>query len=261
MQIHALESPSDNYLWVLQEGRELWALDPVDAAPILTYCKANALSLSGILLTHRHGDHWRGTPSLLQHNPCAVYGPRGMPPDIAPFISQLLTNGQHITLGSHRLRVLFTPGHTLEHLVYFCNTTDVPFLLAGDTLFEAGCGRVFDSYPDSFTSLERLKQLPPCTRIYCGHNYAATNLAFAQAVEPNNHQLQHRIQAWQQQRLAGAAPCPTYLALELATNPFLRLDQPEVIKSAEMAQGATLATPYEIFYALRQWKNAYFVTI
>jgi hydroxyacylglutathione hydrolase len=144
------------------------------------------------------------------------------------------------------------PGHTAGHIAYY----GVDALFCGDTLFAAGCGRVFDgTFEQLSVSLQRIAGLPAETRVYCAHEYTLDNLGFAIWVEPESEAVARRIVEEQAKRQAGLPTLPSTLSLELATNPFLRTGEQSVHLAAEKAAGRALETPGEVFTALRQWKD------
>lgn len=255
MKIYRLAALETNYFWLLQpdaEHPDAYIFDPGDAAPVLAALKQYDLTLAGIVLTHHHWDHTDGVDGLLQQQPVPVYGPDSA--RIAQ-VTQPLYNGDTLNLGSSSWQVIATPGHTLDHLVYYCPEPE-GILIAGDTLFAAGCGRMFEGTPEVFfASLLTLAQLPSNTQLYCSHEYTQDNLAFASAVEPHNTAIAERLESVRQLRQRGESSVPSTLATELATNPFLRCDQASVMASARAHSGQPLVSTVEVFAALRGWKD------
>lgn len=244
MEISALPCFDDNYIWLLQRGRDVVAVDPGEAAPLLDYLAQEKLNLVAILITHRHRDHIGGLPALAASCSAPVYGPAGI-----EGITRQLNDAECIDLLDGQFTVIATPGHTREHLCYYGEGR----LFCGDTLFAGGCGRVIDDTPEIlYDSLQKLAALPPDTQVCCAHEYTLANLAFAAVVEPGNTALQRRITAEAAKRAAGESTLPSTLALELQTNPFLRCTEAEVIRSVQLppAQAASA-----VFSALRTWKN------
>ena len=247
---------SDNYLWLIHDGRHAVAVDPGDAGPIMAALEAHKLSLTAILLTHHHPDHVGGVEALLRHvnNPdFPVYGPRSE--DIAG-VTVRLGQGDTVELAQPALRfdVLDVPGHTSGHIAYVERQRD--WLFCGDTLFAAGCGRLFEGTPAQMTaSLAKLAALPPQTLVYCAHEYTLGNLRFALAAEPGNHALKERLSQEEGKRAQNIPTVPTNIGLELQTNPFLRYAEPEILQGL-LAAGRTHNTdPVAAFAALREWKN------
>lgn len=256
MQLHAIPAFVDNYLWTLVDGDRAVVVDPGDAAPVRAFLHSNKLQLQAILITHHHPDHVGGILSLLGDRPVPVYGPRDEAGTI-PGITHLLADGDQIDVLAQRFDVIAVPGHTLGHIAYH-QAADPGVLLCGDTLFSAGCGRLFEGTPEQMhASLGRLAALPDQTRIYCTHEYTLSNLAFALAVEPGNAALTARAQEVRRLRDAGQPSLPTTLASERATNPFLRTAEAEVGEAAQRWAGAALATEVDTFAALRRWKDGF----
>ncbi len=244
--ISAVPCFDDNYIWVLQCGREAIAVDPGDAAPLLAHLQRKALSLTAVLITHRHADHIGGLPVLAEHCAVPVYGPASI-----AGVTHPVRGGDVLQLQNIAIQVLATPGHTHEHLSYLTTMA----LFCGDTLFGAGCGRVFDgSMEEMHASLMQLTALPPETLVCCAHEYTQSNLRFAAAVEPQNDAIAARISDTRTKRAIDQPTVPSTIGLERATNPFLRCDQPDVINAARQ-HTPQASTPVAIFATLRNWKN------
>ncbi len=256
MQIHAVPAFQDNYLWVLAEGAHAAVVDPGDSGPIEAFLAANRLRLAAILATHHHGDHVGGLAELAAQWNCPVFGPAG---ERIAGLTQKLRQGDRIVVPGLgvELDVLDVPGHTAGHIAYVHRGPD-PFVFCGDTLFACGCGRLFEgTAPQMAQSLAKLAALPAATRVYCAHEYTMANIRFAEAVEPGNRRLAERKARDAARRGRGEPTVPSTVAEELATNPFLRCAQPEVVASAERHAGRRLADPVEVFAEIRQWKNTF----
>ncbi|WP_425260123.1 hydroxyacylglutathione hydrolase [Rubrivivax sp. RP6-9] len=255
MNLTALPAFTDNYIWMLHDGSHAVVVDPGEAAPVQAALDAQGLQLAAILVTHHHGDHVGGVNALRPRLLGPVYGPARE--DIpAPFTP--LQHGQQISVLGLRFEVLDVPGHTAGHIAYMqCGVDDAPLLFCGDTLFSAGCGRLFEGTPAQMVaSLARLNALPGDTRVCCTHEYTLSNLRFAAAVEPNNPDIALHTQACVQLRTAGRPTLPSTLTRERAINPFLRCSEPAVVASAQ-AQGAASEGVVDVFATLRNWKNTY----
>ncbi|SMC28780.1 hydroxyacylglutathione hydrolase [Andreprevotia lacus DSM 23236] len=237
----------DNYIWIIEHRRQVVAVDPGDAAPLMDWLQAQGFTLAAVLITHHHHDHVDGLPALRSAWPnLPVYGPRGL-----TNITHPLDDGATAPVLGHAFDVLATPGHTLDHLSYY----GAGLLLCGDTLFAGGCGRLFEGTPAQMhASLLRLAALPDDTLVCCTHEYTLANLAFAQAADPANAALTARIATETAKRAANRPTLPSTIALEKATNPYLRCSEPALIASARK-QGATSDAPEVVFAALRNWKN------
>ena len=255
MNLSAIPAFADNYIWMLHDGAQAIVVDPGDAAPVRAALEAAGLQLQAILVTHHHPDHVGGVDALRLILQGPVYGParESIPQPFVP-----LADGDCIDVIGQRFRVIDVPGHTAGHIAYFQETSgSAPILFCGDTLFSAGCGRLFEGTPTQMlASLSALNDLPGDTQVCCTHEYTLSNLRFADAVEPANPAIRAHITLCQQTRAAGRPTLPSRLDRERLINPFLRCTEPAVIDSA-LAQGAGGRGPVEVFAALREWKNHY----
>ncbi len=253
VQIDPVPAFEDNYLWVVHDGRHAAVVDPGDAAPVQDFLERNALTLTAILATHHHGDHVGGLEALKARWRCEAFGPAG---ESIAGLTRRLRGGERIAVPGLdlALEVMEVPGHTAGHIAY----AGEGFVFCGDTLFAGGCGRLFEGTPAQMQdSLAKLARLPGGTRVYCAHEYTLANLRFALAVEPGNARLAARQARDAAARARGRPTVPSTIAEELDTNPFLRWDRPEVIASASARAGRPLATPVEVFAAVREWKNGF----
>lgn len=254
LTVEPIPAFNDNYIWLLHDAttREAFVVDPGDAGPVEDVLSKRQLSLRGILITHHHFDHVGGVAALrAKHNP-VVYGPHN--PAIEG-IDHRLGAGDRIEALGHAFTVMTVPGHTLDHIAYY-HDGEQPLLFCGDTLFAGGCGRLFEGTPPMMlASLESLAALPPATLVYCAHEYTLANLAFAKAVEPDNAALTARITRAEATRAANEPTVPSDIALELATNPFLRCKQQDLLDSLQ-SQGKLLHTDTaDVFATVRGWKD------
>lgn len=254
LTIEPISAFSDNYIWLLSDSDkgEAFVVDPGDAAPVFATLEARKLNLTGILITHHHFDHTGGLEALSSAFNPVVFGPRN--PAIAG-IKERLEAGDQIQVLGQSFEVLEVPGHTLDHIAFF-HSGAKPLLFCGDTLFAGGCGRVFEgTAPMMHRSLQLLAALPADTRVYCAHEYTLANLAFARAVEPDNEALTRRVADAEASRARDEPTVPSRLALELATNPFLRCTEP-ALQASLQAQGKLVGeSADEIFAAVRGWKD------
>ncbi|MBN2865837.1 MAG: hydroxyacylglutathione hydrolase [Thiotrichales bacterium] len=245
----ALVGTYDNYIWVLSQGEQAWVIDPGESSQVINYLEKNRLQLTGILITHFHHDHVDGIPALKQAFPnCHVYGPEKTENSL---IQTRLKTGSQIHLTDHfSLNVLETPGHTHDHIAF--HNDDV--LFCGDTLFTGGCGRKFSGTFKGFAdSILALRSLDDHTKFYCAHEYTESNLKFAALVEPDNLPLIKRIQDCHLNYPENMTQAQSSLALEKATNPFMRFDI-EPVKQTLLKRGAN-DTAESLFQTLRQWKD------
>ncbi|RTZ75237.1 MAG: hydroxyacylglutathione hydrolase [Gammaproteobacteria bacterium] len=254
LEITPIPAFEDNYIWLLHRpGNPACAVvDPGDEDPVMERLETEGLELDAILVTHKHGDHVGGVGALKARWPGArVYGPVHEP---VSGLDQRLSEGDQVVLEplDAAFRIMEVPGHTEGHLAY----SGEGVLFCGDTLFAGGCGRVFSgTYEQLSDSLRRIASLPSETLVYCAHEYTLANLGFAKWVEPDNQALLAREKMERERREHGAPTLPSTLALELATNPFLRTGEPTVIAAAEAWAGKPLHGHREVFRTLRQWKD------
>jgi hydroxyacylglutathione hydrolase len=253
LRIEPVPAFEDNYLWLLARGREAAIVDPGDAAPVEARLAHDGLHLTAILVTHHHPDHVGGVERLKARFGAHVYGPAG---EDIPARDTVLTEGDAIEVLGVRFDVLDVPGHTRGHIAY--HAPSIEALFCGDTLFAGGCGRLFEGTPAQMhASLAKLARLPGATRVYCAHEYTVANLRFARAVEPDNAALAARLRACEETRARGEPTVPSTIAEELATNPFLRCDEPAVRRVAEARQPGAGADAVATFAAIRAWKNRF----
>jgi hydroxyacylglutathione hydrolase len=248
---------ADNYIWFLRDGDVGAIVDPGDAAPVIAFLERTGISPCAILATHHHGDHVGGIPALLARGQVPVFGPAR---ERIPGRTQALAGGDRIVVPGidATFDVIDVPGHTAGHIALFGEFGGTPVLFCGDTLFTGGCGRLFEGTPEQmWTSLSALAALPPETRVYCGHEYTLANLRFALIVEPASAELEARHRREQAKRDRGEPTVPSTIALERATNPFLRANLPAVRAAAAAHAGHALADDVASFAALREWKNTF----
>ena len=241
---------NDNYIWLLVRDGRAAVVDPGDAAPVITRLEVLQLQLETVLVTHHHADHQGGVGELVERWHPRVFGPEQ---ESITGCSDPLSGGEKITVLGHPVDVLPVGGHTRGHIAYY-----VPgAVFCGDTLFGAGCGRLFEGTPAQMcASLARLAALPDETKIYCAHEYTETNLRFALVIEPQSAVLRERVERVARIRAAGLPSIPSTLREEKETNPFLRCGEPAVIAAAR-AHGAVDASREAVFAAIRGWRNTF----
>ncbi len=222
LTIHQIPVLTDNYIYLLHETitNETAVVDPAISEPVLNRLKKLGLSLNYILNTHHHHDHVGGNLALQAATGCKIVGSEQDKKRI-PAIDIALKEGDLFQLGSEKMAVIETDGHTLGHIAFWFQQSKA--LFCGDTLFAMGCGRLFEgSAMQMWTSLNKLMALPEETQIYCAHEYTENNGRFALTIEPTNADLKFRMQQVKEYRQQGLATVPFLLVEELATNPFLR---------------------------------------
>jgi hydroxyacylglutathione hydrolase len=276
MNLLALPAFADNYIWMLHDGERAVVVDPGDAAPVERALEALGLALEAILVTHHHPDHVGGVDALRPRLQGPVWGPaRERIPE--PYVP--LAEGDGIDVLGLHFDVLDVPGHTAGHIAYVQRAAprdtpgaradagnaastnpsrpEAPLLFCGDTLFSAGCGRLFEGTPAQMhASLAKLAALPDETRVCCTHEYTLSNLRFAAAVEPHHAAREAYEQRCRALREQGRPTLPSTIGLEREVNPFLRCDVPDVAAAAQR-EGATDSSEVAVLAALREWKNRF----
>lgn len=246
-EITAIPAFSDNYIWLLRYGSFAVVVDPGDATPVIETLKKLSLTLTGILITHHHADHIGGVNQLIQYQSVPVYAPK-----------QEAYDFPHIAVGEHdeislpeikqKYIVLTLPGHTLGHIAYVNESA----VFCGDTLFGAGCGRLFEgTSTQMYHSLQRLAALPANTQVYCTHEYTEHNIKFALTLEPNNQDLVQRQIEARHLRAQNLPTLPSSIGLELKTNPFLRCNQASILANSHASTSDALS----VFTRIREMRN------
>ncbi|MBL6936129.1 MAG: hydroxyacylglutathione hydrolase [Alphaproteobacteria bacterium] len=253
--LHIQQIPvlSDNYVYLVhdEESAACAAVDPAEAEPVLAALREEGLTLSHILNTHHHGDHVGGNERLKVETGCAIVGPRADASRI-PGIDVEVGEGDEFRLGNASARVFDVPGHTRGHIAYWFEGDKA--LFCGDTLFALGCGRLFEGTPrEMWESLTSLRNLPGDTRVYCAHEYTQTNARFALTVEPDNEALKAVAERVEVRRAKNLPTVPSLMADEVAANPFLRADSPEL----QRAMGMENADAVDVFAEIRHRKDAF----
>ena len=258
LNIHALPAIKDNYIWVIQRSdkKGIYIVDPGEARPVQNYTARYSLPILGILVTHQHWDHVTGIAELVEEHHCEVFGPAI---ERVPQVTQPLREGDVITLWDDMvLSVMETPGHLPDHISYYFEFDGTPHLFCADTLFSAGCGRIFRGTFEEFKhSLDRIKALPAETVLFPTHEYTLQNLNFAAAADPENTRITEEIQRVKEIRANGEPSLPTSVERERAINPFLRCDQPGLQRTFLARTGRKATNEVEVFKELREWKNVF----
>lgn len=240
----------DNYIWLLTRGQRAVVVDPGDAMPVQAALEAAGLRLESILITHHHADHQGGVAALVERWQPTVFAPAD---ESITGCNRPLRGGEVIDVLGENVSVMAVPGHTRGHLAYLAPGA----LFCGDTLFGAGCGRLFEGTPAQMAaSLDSIAALPDATLVYCAHEYTEANLRFALAVEPHNPAIRARVDIVAGLRAAGLASVPSTLAEEKASNPFLRCREAAVVEAALQHEAAD-TSPVAVFAAIRGWRNSF----
>lgn len=250
-EIRVFSCLTDNFGYLIHDSatKATASIDAPQAGPIVKALEQEGWRLTDILITHHHADHVGGVAELKQRYGCRVVAPQDKTARIAN-ADLRVTNGDIVKVGDLLARVLETPGHTLDHVAYVFDGEKA--LFAADTLFSIGCGRVFEgNYPMMWDSLQKLKALPDDFKLYCGHEYTASNIKFALTIEPDNAALQARAAEVARLRAAGKPTIPALLGEEKRANVFLRADDPAVAAKLHM-KGASAS---KVFGELRERKN------
>lgn len=251
LRLSAIPALQDNYIWCLERAGEALVVDPGDADVVMKWMSVHGLVLKTILVTHHHRDHVAGLAALRHHHQPVIYGPA----ENISGLDHIVADGERLELRPFGTAdVIAVPGHTLGHVAYFLPAAGVVF--CGDTLFSAGCGRLFEgSAAQMHHSLQRLAALPDATLVCCSHEYTSANLRFAAAVEPNNPARVAREEEVALLRTAGKPSLPVSLGAEKAYNPFLRCDVPAIVAAVSRHAGQTLAPGLATLAGLRAWKD------
>ncbi len=251
LEIHSLPVLQDNYIHLLHDSvsKQTAVIDPALAEPVVQFLEKRQWQLTMILNTHHHYDHVGGNSELKRQTGCHVVASLVDQTRI-PNVNQAVTDGDCVFLGDHCVHVMLTPGHTLGHCVYYVPTASA--LFCGDTVFAMGCGRLLEGSAEQlWASLQKIMALPKTTLLYCAHEYTQANARFALQREPGNQVLQDRALQVAELRQQGLPTIPTLLKDELATNPFFRVDSPEIRANLQLTQADQLT----VFTALRLCKD------
>jgi hydroxyacylglutathione hydrolase len=240
MSIEVIRIPvlSDNYIWLVRENTsgEVMVVDPAVAPPVLAKADELGWKITHIWNTHWHPDHTGGNAEIKAVTGCTITGPAAEAERI-PTLDVLVSGGDIVTFGSTKATVIDVPAHTAGHIAYHFDYESIAFV--GDTLFAMGCGRLFEgTAAQMYDNMRKLEALGDATVIYCAHEYTQSNGRFALRVEPDNAALVARMAAVDKMRLAGEPTVPTTIALERATNPFMRAATVEELAERRTAKDA-----------------------
>jgi hydroxyacylglutathione hydrolase len=252
LQIIPIPAFKDNYIWLIHNCAQAAIVDPGDSAPVIAMLGNLNLTLTTILITHHHHDHIDGVAELLITFPKAVV----YAPALEQYAFEHVAITEQNTISLNDLNVSFAildlPGHTLGHIAYY--SAQHKLLFCGDTLFGAGCGRLFEGTPTQmYHSLQKLATLPPDTKVYCTHEYTMHNINFALRFESSNQRLIERHKNTLKLRESNTPSLPSTIELELATNPFLRCNQQEIQSAMQLIN----TNEIESFSKLRELRNHY----
>lgn len=253
LQVTPVRAFTDNYIWIIHNTKNNACLivDPGDSVPVIKYLQQNSLEPEAILITHKHSDHVGGVKLLQQHYDIPAYGPES---EAANWIDINATARSKLNFiqTDVTFEVIELPGHTHGHIAYHTPG----HLFCGDTLFVAGCGRVFEgTMAQMYASLQSLAKLADDTMFYCAHEYTLANLKFALAVEPENRDLLNYYDEAKQMRDRDIPTVPSSIAQEKRINPFLRCSEVKVTQAALQHGMIGNGGPVEVFTTLRQWKD------
>ncbi len=246
-------SRSDNFSVLLHDEKtgKTAAIDAPDADPIIEALKERGWTLTEIFVTHKHFDHIEGIPALQAAYECEVIGPEASAAETGMY-DRTVKDGDSFEWAGVKVQVIETPGHTLDHISYYMPSEKLVFV--GDTIFSLGCGRVIEGdFPMMWDSLKTLRALPDDTTLYCGHEYTLNNGKFALTVDPKNEALKMRMAEVEKLTAAAKPTLPTTIGAEKATNPFLRADDPALMRGLGMAN----AKPAEVFAEIRKRKDKF----
>jgi len=253
LTLTAIPAFQDNYIWLLADGSIAAAIDPGDAEPVRRVLAERHLGLAAVLVTHHHADHIGGAAALAAEHACPVFGPAG---EAIEAVDTPLREGMvaDIPALKARLRVLDIPGHTAGHIAYQGHG----IIFCGDTLFSAGCGRLFEGTAQQmYASLAKLAMLPDDSLVCCGHEYTLANLRFAREVEPDNRDMKDYAEECAARRALGEPTLPARLGRERKVNPFLRCGEYVVREAARRRLRREPRDAVEVFAAIREWKDGF----
>jgi hydroxyacylglutathione hydrolase len=237
LEIVPVPALSDNYVWLVHDpaSGETVAVDPSQAEPVLAAAAARGWTITQIWNTHWHPDHTGGNDAIRAATGCTITGPAEA--ERVSKMDRIVAGGDRARIGAIEAELIDIPAHTAGHVAFHLPQAQVAF--TGDTLFAMGCGRLFEgTAAQMHDAMQRLSALPGETRVYCGHEYTLSNGRFALSVEPDNEALVRRVQDVAEMRARGEVTLPTTIALERATNPFMRASSVEELAERRAAKDA-----------------------
>jgi hydroxyacylglutathione hydrolase len=256
MKLIPLPAFTDNYIWLLHDDHHALVVDPGDSKVVLAWLEQNPqVHLDTILVTHHHADHTGGLADVCALTGALVYAPAL---EVMPVACTGVQQGDRLSWHGMAWEVIDVPGHTAGHIAFWGTPAQQdPVLFCGDTLFSAGCGRLFEGTPaQMLDSLDRLSRLPSHTRVCPAHEYTLSNLKFALTIDPENAALQTHQRICAERRQEQRPTVPVRLSTELAINPFLR-SRSKAVSAAVKQHDATALDDVSTFAALRIWKNEF----
>lgn len=255
IQIHPIKAFSDNYIWTLinKNNKQAIVIDPGQSAPVVDYMQEHGLDVTSIWTTHHHYDHVGGVTELQEYFPMThivAHSEHGVEQD------QTIKDGSTVSAWGCLATIWDVSGHTASHMAYILDIDGQKHCFCGDTLFSAGCGRVFTGTIEQlYDSFKRLNELPPDTLLYPAHEYTANNLRFGLTIEPDNVAMQEALAQAEEKTAAGIPTLPVTLAHEREVNVFLRANEPSVIAAVEAKMSVDSDKPLTVFAALRELKD------
>ena len=223
-KIIGLKVLNDNVIWLWEKNKSVVVIDPALSKPVIKYLKANKLNLEAVLQTHHHSDHIGGTKELIKEWPNIKVIASEKEKDRIPFQNLSVNDSDKLQLLDEEVQVIEVVGHTRSHIAFFLNN-EVPVLFIGDTLFSAGCGRIFEgTYKQMYNSLKKIKSLPKNTLIYCAHEYTRSNLLWALDLEPENQKIKKKLIEVEGKIATNELTIPCLLEEEMEINLFLRAE-------------------------------------
>lgn len=253
LEIITIPCLSDNYTFLVHDAKsgQTAVVDVPEAGPIKAELNQRGWTLSEVWLTHHHWDHVDGLPDLLADHPAQVVGAKDDAHRLPP-LDRAVSDGDVFEFGGETVHILDVSGHTIAHIALYLPETKA--LFTADSLMALGCGRLFEGTPaQMFESLQKTAEMPGDTMVYSGHEYTATNAAFALTVDPENSALISRSQDISAKRASGQPTVPSSLQLERETNPFLRAHNPEIQSTLNMVGAA----PVDVFTEIRKRKDRF----